>query len=645
MSRKVYLRNTSREKAQELFFDVAAGKNLTAEEIPVQEAVGRVTAEPVFARISTPHYHASAMDGIAVKASATFGASPTSPVKLVVGENAFYIDTGGILPQDCDAVIMIEDVFPCGDSEQEIEIREPATPWQHVRSIGEDIVSTEMILPSYHYIKPFDVGALINGGIFSVKVLKKPLVALLPTGSELVSPGKLPEAGEILDSNSYTFESAVHQWGGEALRFPLIRDSEEELESALLEASSKADLVLISAGSSAGRKDFTSQVVEKIGHVLVHGTAIRPGKPVVLGEVESTPVIGLPGYPVAAFICLELFVKPLLYRWRKQEMPAGEYLKAYSSRKIISSLKEEEYLRVKIGKVDDKFVVTPLPRGAGVNMSLVRADGLAIIPQNKEGVQVGEELTIELWRSRQEVENTILCLGSHDLSLDILADHLRKKGGGYALSSAHVGSMGGIMSLKREEAHIAGVHLLDEASGTYNIPYLKHYLAEKDITLIHLAKRELGLIVAPGNPRGIKGLQDLLREDILFVNRQKGAGTRMFLDFSLREMGYSPSQIRGYEREEFNHLAVAASVATGSADAGLGIRAAAKALGMDFIPLAEEDYELAVPSSFVDSTPCRALIEVMLSPAFQNAVEGLGGYNLEKCGAIVWSSGSAEKGE
>ena len=639
MERKIYLTNTPLEKACELFWSAALKNEMSVENVPTEKAAGRITATPHFARISSPHYHASAMDGVAVNSRDTFGATTTSPRHLILGENVFYIDTGGVLPQGCDAVIMIEDIyFPKEDNPDLLEIREPATPWQHVRSIGEDIVASEMILPSFHYIRPFDVGALLNGGIFEANVLKKPVVALVPTGIELISPGTLPAAGEIIESNSYTFAAAVEGWGGVAVRYPVVKDDTKELERAVKQAAAESDLVLISAGSSAGRRDHTFTVLNNLGKVLVHGVAIRPGKPVILGEIDSTPVIGVPGYPVAAYMILELFVKPLLYRWQKQNPPEREVLPARSSRLVLSSLKEREFLRLKVGKLEDEFVATPLPRGSGVSMSLVQADGLTSIPQDKEGLEVGEEIEVELWRDRDKVENTIVCLGSHDLSLDILADHLRRRESGYALSSAHVGSMGGIMALKRGETHMAGVHLLDEESGTYNVPYLQRFLPELDLVLIHLALRDLGLMVPPGNPRGISGLKDLCGTGLVFINRQKGAGTRLFLDYKLKEQGLDAKDISGYEREEFNHLAVAAAVAAGSADAGLGIEAAAKALGVDFIPLAQEFYELAMTASFYNSSRCREMLDIIVSASFREAVEKMGGYDLQKSGDIVWRS-------
>lgn len=636
MDRKIYLSNIPLDKARELFLNAALKHGLAAEELDTRLAAGRITAEPVFARISSPHYHAAAMDGVAVKAADTFGATPTAAKRLELGKNAFPVDTGGALPSQCDAVIMIEDVtYPDRNNPALIEIREAVAPWQHVRSIGEDVVAAEMIIPSYHLIRPFDLGALLSGGIFKLRVWKKPLVSLIPTGSEIIPPGRLPQAGEIIEANSYTAAAAIECWGGEYIRWPVVRDEVEMVERAVRRAVRHSDLVIITAGSSAGRRDHTFRVLDRLGEVLVHGVAIRPGKPVILAVVDGVPVAGLPGYPVASYMVLEHFVKPLLYAWQKQALPEEESLLASSSRRILSSLKEEEFLRLKVGKVDNKFIATPLSRGAGVSMSLVRADGVAVIPQDKEGVEPGEELGVRLWRRRKDVENAIVCLGSHDLSLDILADHLRRRGYPYSLSSAHVGSMGGILSLQRQETHIAGLHLLDPQSGRYNIPYLERYLGGKEMRLLHLARRELGLIVAPGNPRKVRGIEDLAREDILFVNRQKGAGTRVYLDYCLVGQGIAAGMIKGYAREEFNHLAVAAAVKGGSADVGMGIRAAATTLGMEFIPLAWEEYDLAVTPTFYNTPPYIALLEVVSAAAFREAVESMGGYDLKDSGKLL----------
>ncbi|NLC11044.1 MAG: molybdopterin biosynthesis protein, partial [Firmicutes bacterium] len=609
---------------------------LGQENVFVEDALGRITATSLLAKNSVPHYHAAAMDGIAVKAADTFTASETEPVILKINKNAYFVDTGSPLPEGCDAVIMIEDVFPL--SSEDYEIRAAATPWQHVRSIGEDIVASEMILPPFHRIRPVDLGPLVAGGWEYIPVLKKPRVGILPTGSELVPLGSRPEKGQIIESNSYTFAGLLRSWGGEPRRYNIVKDEFDLIKKEVEQAVKENDLVLIGAGSSAGRKDHTVHVLQEMGEVLVHGVAIRPGKPAILAIVQGKPVVGVPGYPVSAYFILDLFVKPLLYRWQKQALPERDKCRAIFTRRVVSSLKEEEFLRVKLGKVGKKIIATPLSRGAGVSMSLVRADGLARIPLNCEGLEAGQEAEVELWRDMAEIENTVVCIGSHDVSLDLLGSFFKRKYPSYNLASTHVGSMGGIMALKRGECHLAGIHLLDEKTGEYNISFLKRYLPGIEIVLVNLLYRQLGLFVAPGNPKKIYGIEDLTRDEILFVNRQRGAGTRLFLDYQLKEKKLDPCSIKGYQREEYNHLAVAAAVASGSCDAGLGIKAAAVALGVDFVPLAQERYDLAIPLIYYKTEQVQGLLETISEHRFRKAVEELGGYDLSHSGEVIWQS-------
>ncbi len=595
------------------------------ETIKVEDALGRVTARAIFATLSSPHYPSAAMDGYAVQAEKTAGASETSPKRLLLGSEAAPIDTGHALPAAFDAVIMIEDIL---EGDGYIEIRKAAFPWQHLRSIGEDIVATQLLLPTGHLIRPVDIGALLSGGIWELEVYQRPKVAVMPTGTELVKPGQIPARGKIIESNSYMISGMVELWGGEPYRLNAVPDDYDLIKKLLLEEVDKRQIVLISAGSSAGSKDYTASIIEEEGELLVHGTAIRPGKPAVLGVVRGVPVIGLPGFPVAAAIVMEQFVKPVLnILTGKKEKPAT-MLSARMSRQVVSTLKAEEFLRVKVGKVKDVLVAVPLPRGSGGLMSLVQADGLVRIPQQKEGLQAGEGVKVELYDLSLDIEQTLVCSGSHDLSLDILAEIFQEKYPGSRFSSTHVGSLGGIMALKRKEAHLAGSHLLDESSGVYNLPFFKKLLPEEDLVVVELVKREQGLIVPQGNPKNITGLQDLIRPDIQFVNRQRGAGTRVLLDYTLKKMKIPVGEISGYNKEEFNHLAVAAAVKGGSADCGLGLLAAAQAFDLDFISLAWEEYSLVILKEHFYSKPVQNLMQVIKSNEFKERVEKLEGYTV-----------------
>ncbi len=640
MKRKVYLDDLPWEDALERFLEhlqeVGALQPGQPELLPSELALGRVTASPVYARISSPHYHASAMDGFAVQSADTFGASETSPRRLKVGLEAVAVDTGDLMPPGCDAVIMIEDVhFAQPDV---IEIIHAVPPWQHVRVVGEDIVATEMIMPANHQVRPVDIGAMLAGGINNMCVRPRPRVAILPTGTELVQPDSEMRPGDIIEFNSRMLGAMVERWGGSALRREITEDNFESLRATISAAVHEADIVLINAGSSAGSEDYTADVIKSLGAVLVHGVATKPGKPVILGEIKGKPVVGVPGYPVSAYLGMDLFVKPVVFKKLGLVPPPVETIEATVSRKMVSPIGVEEFVRVKLGQVGDRVVATPISRGAGIMMSLVRADGMIRVPRSSEGFNAGEKATVELFRSAQEIRETTVIIGSHDIALDVLANFLRQAYPAATLSSAHVGSLGGLTALRREEAHCAGTHLLDEQTGEYNVPYIKRLLKGRDLVLVNLVYREQGLILATGNPKGIKGLEDLAGGGVSFVNRQRGAGTRILLDYLLKQRGLDPESIHGYEHEEYTHMGVAAAVKSGAVDAGLGIRAAAQALELDFISIAEERYDLCIPAEHWDTPYIKRLLEVMALPEFKREVEKLGGYDLRDCGGVMWRS-------
>lgn len=645
MSHEIYLEGAPLDEALKkwLFrFDSdVAELPLSGEVIHVKDSLGRVTAEAIIAKISSPFYHSSAMDGYAVRFIDTFGASETNPKRLKIAEQAIYVDTGDPIPDGFNAVIMIEDVNIVKDEVSEyIEIITPATPWQNVRVIGEDIVATELILPENHRIRPVDIGAMLASGHTEVSVRRRPKIVIIPTGTEIVEPGTELKRGDIIEFNSRVLSSLVSEWGGEPIRFNIVPDRFVEIKNAIVNAIEIADMVVINAGASAGSEDFTARAVRELGEILIHGVNIKPGKPVILGWVRGKPVLGIPGYPVSAFITFHLFAKPLIYKWQGLEVEEPEGIKAKLSRQIASSLGQEEFVRVKIGKVGEKLIATPISRGAGVLMSLVRADGFIRVPAMSEGIGSGSEVDVELIRSRNEIENTIVCIGSHDNALDLLANILKKKYPRFSLSSAHVGSMGGLMALKRGEAHLAGTHLLDEETGEYNIPFIKRLLSDKKIILINLVYRQQGLLVLKGNPKNIQGFKDLTRGDVVFVNRQSGAGTRLLTDKCLRELNINPKDVKGYEREEYTHMGVASAVLTGIADTGLAILASARALGLDFIPVAKERYDLAIPQEFIETEMLQNLIKIIREDKeFRETVQGLGGYDISDMGKVMYEMG------
>jgi len=641
--RKIYLEDIPLDEAFARLIAALEAEGfgpLPTEPMPLDRLVGRVTGAPVWAKISSPHYNAAAMDGIAVRSRDTHGAMETAPRILQLGENAVWVDTGDPIPEGFDAVIMAEEVQEIepesdADGSGRVAIRAAAAPWQHVRPVGEDLVVGELVLPENHLLGPADVGAIAAAGHIMVDVRRRPRVAVIPTGDELVPPGQELRPGAIIEFNSLVLAGMVSQWGAEATRWQIVPDQWDRLRAAVAEAVIGHDVVLINAGSSAGSEDYTSAIIGELGRLLVHGIAIRPGHPVALGVVSGKPVIGIPGYPVSAAVTCDLLVRPLIYRLQGLIPPERPRMRAVMTRKVLSPLGLDEYLRVKVGRVGDRVVATPLSRGAGVIMSLVRADGIVRIPRFSEGVHAGTEVEVELLRPPEEIERTIVAIGSHDLTLDLLASHLRRCRPELAFSSANVGSLGGLLALQRWEAHLAGSHLLDVVSGEYNLADVRQVLPDREVVLVNLVYRQQGLLVAQGNPKGIRGLEDLLREDVTFVNRQREAGTRVLLDYKLKELGLDPSRIRGYHRIEYTHLAVAAAVASGTADAAVGILAAARALDLDFVPLAMERYDLVIPREHYESEAMQALLAVIRSEAFKREVEALGGYDVSQTGVVV----------
>ena len=651
--RSVFLQDVPLQEARSRFERALRNadlwKPLESESIPLDQALGRISAEPIWAQISSPHYHAAAMDGYALRAAETEGASDRNPVTLLVGLQAQYVDTGDPLPEWADAVIPIEDLEVFSETqkpqEKSIRLMAPTSPWSNVRLLGEDMVATELVIPSGQELRPVDLGAIAAGGYDHVQVWRKPRVAIIPTGTELRAMGQPVKAGEIIEFNSLVLASQVESWGGLPDRLPIVPDELEKILDVAAKASIDHDLVLIIAGSSAGTEDFTADVVETLGTLLVHGIAVRPGHPVILGMIEKapksntprvekpTPVIGVPGYPVSAALTGEIFVRPLLRRWLSRQEVQPEIITAELARKVHSRAGDLEYLRVTAGKVGERWIASPLSRGAGVITSLVRADGIVEIPAGVQGIPAGQIVPVRLYRSRQELERTILALGSHDLTLDLLAQFLSLSGS--RLSSGNLGSLGGLIALRRGEAHLAGSHLLDPETGEFNLPYIERYLPDIPVVVVSLVGREQGLILAPGNPKSITGLNDLARTDIAYVNRQRGAGTRILFDYQLDQLGIEPPSIRGYQHEEYTHLAIAAAVASGRADCGLAIHAAAAALNLDFLPLFQERYDLIIPKEHYESIKLIPLLQLLGDPEFQKTVASLPGYSTDSMGEII----------
>ena len=629
-----YLTNVPLEQAKKdyLALLVEQGYAPRAQVIPVQQACGRVTAQPVYAHICAPHYAASAMDGVAVIARDTFGATETTPVTLRP-EQFTVLDTGDPIPQDKDAVIMVEDIVKNADGS--ITIHSAAAPWQHIRQIGEDVCAGEMILPAHMVVSPSAIGAMIAGGVLEIPVICKPLVGIIPTGDEIIPPCADPRPGDIMEFNSSIFSAMLGQWGAETKTYPIVPDKFDQIKAAVAQAAAECDLVILNAGSSAGREDFSARVIGELGQVLYHGIAMKPGKPAILGCMGAKPVLGVPGYPVSGIIVIEELLKPLIEYWLKAGTAPAATALATLTRPVVSGLKYQEFVRVRMGYVGDRLMASPLSRGSGVVSSFMKADGILTVPQGTEGYEAGEQVQVRLLSREDKLKNTLVVIGSHDPLLDELANLMHLEDGSMYMSSAHVGSMGGIMAIRRGEAHAAGCHLLDTETGKYNTAFIKKYFPKGGVKLLRCVGRQQGLMLQKGNPLGIEKFADIARPGLRFVNRQKGSGTRILTDYLCKKEGLAPEAIYGYDREELTHTSVAAQLASGSADAGMGIYSAAQLYGLDFLPVCIEEYDLIIPDHAWDSPMVRQMVATLKSQAFREKILAMGGYTLDRPGEII----------
>ncbi|MBO6039963.1 MAG: molybdopterin biosynthesis protein [Oscillospiraceae bacterium] len=629
-----YLTNVPLEQAKKdyLWTLIEQGFAARTERIRVQDAFGRITARAVYAYINAPHYACSAMDGIALYARDSFGATDTTPVTLSAVQFK-EVDTGDPIPEGCDAVIMVEELVRNEDGR--VTIHAPAAPWQHIRQIGEDICAGEMILPSFMEVTPAAIGAMIAGGVLELEVIATPVVGIIPTGDEIVPPCSDPKPGDIMEFNSSIFSAMLASWGAEAKTYPIVPDKYDQIRDMLEKAAAECDMVILNAGSSAGRDDYSSTAVREVGEVLYHGIAIKPGKPAILGYKGAVPILGVPGYPVSGIIVIDELLRPLIDRWYSRETDSGSRTRAKLTRPVVSGLKYQEYVRVRMGYVGNTLMASPLPRGSGVVSSFMKADGMLEVPQGTEGYTAGEEVRVRLLTEKQQLKSTLVVIGSHDPLLDELADLIHREDRRLFLSSAHVGSMGGVMAVRRGEAHAAGIHLLDTATGEYNRAYIKKYFPHGGVYLIRCVGRQQGLMLQKGNPLGITSFADIAQDGVRYVNRQKGSGTRVLMDYLCDKYGVDRDAIYGYEREELTHNSVAVQIAGDSADAGMGIYSTAKLYDLDFLPICVEEYDLLIPEQVWNTGMVRQLVRTLKSGEFKRRIEAMGGYTLDHPGEII----------
>jgi putative molybdopterin biosynthesis protein len=684
--------------ARALLLD-AAPRLATVERVSTADALGRVTATACHARFSVPHYHGAAMDGIAVRARDTIGASAAAPVELEYGTPSTtsrpfsWVDTGNALPSWADAVIMIErvhdgpgrrsvelldarhgaaeiprrpaaqpanddccatdddaaattpsDAPPTPGTSRIVHVTATAAPWQHVRLVGEDVVAGDVLLSRGREIRPHDVGALLAAGLVEVDVRPRPRVAILPTGDELIEPDEPRRPGRIVEFNSRMIAAFVREWGGEPVRLAPVGDNVDAVRSRLTLALREADVVCVIAGSSAGEHDFTAAALASVGEIAVHGVAVMPGKPAIVATIAETGdataagvaprariAIGVPGYPVsAAVICRELLA-PLLAHLVGRAAPEDVTVTAITPHALSSRLGQEELMRVCVGEVAGRRVICPLPRGAGAISTMARADGIVRLGADVEQVPAGGTVEIELLRPLADVRGTILVAGSHDPALAVLEDVLRASAPEYRIALSPVGGAAGLDALARGEVHAAAIC----GALTESVPG----------RVVRLARRAVGLVVAAGNPLGIRTLDDLQRADVRTPPEVERSAVRLS-SRTLAEPGHASaangadgehdapsiahgSRHGGGAQQELSPLAVAAAVQSGLADVGIATAAAAAALGSDFVPLADEDYVLVLREDFAATVAGRALVETAHGAAFAAALGVLPGYGAQ----------------
>jgi len=634
--RNIYLKTKSLDEVKDLINEhfTRYFSEKKTEKIDVKDALSRISSEEIYARYSSPSYHSCAMDGIMVESKKTQSAREHKPLVLTEADFA-YCDTGDPLIKPYDAVIMIEDIVELGGK---VSIQAPIHPWENIRPIGEDIIERDLIFSQYHQFRPIDLTVLLSAGIDKVKVVKKVKIAIIPTGDEIVSSVNNIKLGQIIESNSAMFKAMAQELGAEADVFPVIKDEKDLLKKELQKAIDNYDLVVMIAGSSAGRDDYTVTIAKELGKLIAHGISIKPGKPAVIASISGKPFIGLPGYPVSGHIVFEEIVKPILDKKAGLKAKAENYVEGYLTRPVISSLKHNEYVRVKVGKVKDKLYFTSMDRGAGSSYSLAQSDGYLIIPRNSEGYIKGEKVNVRLHEhvDENDFDKRIVSIGSHDMALDIINDLFSKEGSEDMLISSHVGSFAGLQALLNDTCHIAPSHLLGK-DGKYNNEAVSLLFKNKEMAMINVVGRRQGFIVEKGNPKNIKSIHDI--KNLKMANRQRGAGTRVLFDYLLDKESIDSSSIEGYDYELTTHLAAALAVKNSDVDFAIGVESAAIKMGLDFVYLADEDYEFVLKKESLELTPIKDLIEMLCSEKFKYKLDSLGGYNTEKSGEVRYYAG------
>lgn len=525
------------EAIQRWWAGLAAGQaleRLSGELVALDQASGRITAAPVWAKVNSPHYRAAAMDGYAAQAHETTGAQPGAPIYLVLDQQAIPVDTGDPIPEQYDCVIMREETERADQLFDKqihpaIVITNSARSGQHIRRIGEDIQVDQLILPINHQLRPVDIGAVAGAGHTHVFVRRQPRIAIVPTGSELVEPGAVLKPGDIVEYNSLMLAATAQECGALSTRLPKVADDFDQIKSAVTQAMQTHDLVIVNAGSSAGREDYTAAVFRALGTVVVQGIAMRPGHPTILAYADVTledhgperkfrkALAGIPGYPVSAAITFDRLIKPLLAYWQGQPAPQAELQTVVLTQDVTSSPEQDEFLRVSLGEVDNRVLAMPLPRRAGTIMSLVYADGILHLPRGHSGYKLGESVTVARQTSLAQIHETIVAVGDTNRAVEVLMDELCAQNPALRMV-LHPTNRDPLLVLKCNQAHLAVSHLRYTGEGEYNLPSVQQLLPEQAVLVVHFVEYEqsaLGFMIPLmhyGN-RKIERLLEVVRSD------------------------------------------------------------------------------------------------------------------------------------
>jgi len=642
--RKIFRTLISLEEANTRLLKFFDPRPVGEETVPVEKSLGRIISDDIISQIDIPGFDRAAMDGYAVRAADTFGSEEEHPVVLKVvgrveaGENptsevasgkAVEIATGAPIPKGSNSVVMVEYTH---ERDGSVEIRRPVTPGENVMAAGSDIMAGELVLRKGDRFTSREVGLIAALGVETVKVYRKPRVAIISTGNEILRLGEQIQYGKIFDINANSLFAAVIETGCEPIYIGVARDDSNDMLDKIGKALQTTNLVITSGSTSAGVGDRLYRILNSFGEpgVIVHGLSLKPGKPVVVAVIKGIPVFALPGYPTSAMIIFQTLVKPVLLRMTGfGEAHARNTLQVTLAMKAFAAGGRREFMPVHvILNETGKYIAYPVMGGSGAITSYAMSDGFIDIPVERKLLEEGEPVTVSLFNPEFRPAD-ITIIGSHCIGIDVLLSVIRAAHPEFAAKIVNVGSMGGLNAVARGEADLAGIHLIDENSGEFNLPYIKRAKEHAEFVLFRGYNREQGLLVAQGNPKRIAGFGDLLRNDVTFINRNPGSGTRVLTDLNIRKMASQMSRdleqlissINGYSVEAKSHSAVAAAVAQGKADVGVAIRATTKTHPLDFIPIIDERFDFLALKSRLEKPSVRTLVETLKSTRFKEELE------------------------